>query len=330
MWTTLRTTIKAKHTYDKEAAAEVDAERQSLLHAGSKSLNRNNPFLEVVSFPRQLQDIMVAESKVNWTSIGVLCISWLVIAICSVLKGGEGGPGIVPCGTFWYWCLVLAPLPIVVGTVWHIGNVLSAQYELKLKYGFEFADGDLQWTKRNTRVYPLYCISAGFCAGALGIAAGTILGPVLLELGMLPLSGTVSSGFMVIFTASSTTFQFLVMGQLQIDYAVFFCSVGLVGGAIGNTIVTYFVKKYNKTWFVVAILSAVLAVSTVLMGYAGYERLQSSEAHGKSLGLRPLCPMVLHPNLGGSSKPVTNRQVQAVAQAAIKKSPLISPKVGAK
>mmetsp|Transcript_46200 Transcript_46200/g.110128 ORF Transcript_46200/g.110128 Transcript_46200/m.110128 type:complete len:313 (-) Transcript_46200:52-990(-) len=312
MWTTLRTTIKAKHTYDKEAAAEVDAERQSLLHAGSKSLNRNNPFLEVVSFPRQLQDIMVAESKVNWTSIGVLCISWLVIAICSVLKGGEGGPGIVPCGTFWYWCLVLAPLPIVVGTVWHIGNVLSAQYELKLKYGFEFADGDLQWTKRNTRVYPLYCISAGFCAGALGIAAGTILGPVLLELGMLPLSGTVSSGFMVIFTASSTTFQFLVMGQLQIDYAVFFCCVGLVGGAIGNTIVTYFVKKYNKTWFVVAILAAVLAASTVLMGYTGYQRLEASEAHGKSLGMRSLCPMV-----------------QAVAQAAIKTSPRIS-QVGAK
>ena len=31
---------------------------------------------------------------------------------------------------------------------------------------------------------------------------------------------------MVIFTASSTTFQFLVMGQLQIDYALFFCCIG--------------------------------------------------------------------------------------------------------
>jgi hypothetical protein len=30
---------------------------------------------------------------------------------------------------------------------------------------------------------------------------------------------------------------------------MFFCSVGLIGGAIGNTIVTYFVKKYNKTWY---------------------------------------------------------------------------------
>ena len=46
-------------------------------------------------------------------------------------------------------------------------------------------------------MYPLYCITAGFCAGALGIAAGTILGPILLELGMMPIVGVASSGFMV-------------------------------------------------------------------------------------------------------------------------------------
>jgi len=34
---------------------------------------------------------------------------------------------------------------------------------------------------------------AGFAAGALGIAAGTILGPILLEMGLGPLVGTASS-----------------------------------------------------------------------------------------------------------------------------------------
>ena len=68
------------------------------------------------------------------------------------------------------------------------------------------------------RIYLLYTITAGFAAGSLGIAAGTILGPILLEMGLVPIVGTSSSGFMVIFTASSTTFQFLVMGQLQVLY----------------------------------------------------------------------------------------------------------------
>ena len=171
---------------------------------------------------------------------------------------------------------------MVLGLVMYCGDILVRGYEDKLRLGYEFAEGDIHWTRKNASVYPLYCISAGFAAGALGIAAGTILGPILLELGMLPLVGTASSGFMVIFTASSTTFQFLIMGQLQvlkllspssslplpsssflvfllpppvcwsecwqIDYALFFCGIGLLGGAIGNTVVSFFVKKYKKTW----------------------------------------------------------------------------------
>ena len=40
------------------------------------------------------------------------------------------------------------------------------------------------------------------------------------------------------------------------DYAAFFCVIGVVGGGIGNTAVNSLVKRYKKTWFVVAILAA--------------------------------------------------------------------------
>jgi uncharacterized membrane protein YfcA len=101
-WTTWRTSIKAKQTYDKEEAAAENAERQSLLPAGSKSSEvRHSSFMAPASFPPELRDIMERESRVNWTSIGVLVSSWIVIAVFSILKGGEGGPGIVPCGTFY-------------------------------------------------------------------------------------------------------------------------------------------------------------------------------------------------------------------------------------
>lgn len=83
----------------------------------------------------------------------------------------------------------------------------------------------------------------------------------------------------------------------QIDYAAFFCCVGLIGGAIGNTGVNYFVKKYKKTWFVVAILTFVLFLSVFLMGYAGYVRWAVAEHHGKNMGLRSLCPSHLKPHI---------------------------------
>ncbi|EKX43372.1 hypothetical protein GUITHDRAFT_95350 [Guillardia theta CCMP2712] len=293
-YTTYRTSVKALETYNKEEKAVKEEETKHLL--GSKAGPEQHPsFMLDANIPEDLREIYEAESR-------VLTISWIIIAVCSILKGGEGGQGIVACGSLGYWLLVAAPLPMVLGLVMYCGDILVRGYEDKLRLGYEFAEGDIHWTRKNASVYPLYCISAGFAAGALGIAAGTILGPILLELGMLPLVGTASSGFMVIFTASSTTFQFLIMGQLQIDYALFFCGIGLLGGAIGNTVVSFFVKKYKKTWFVVAILSAVLAASTVLMGYAGFERAELSYDHGKNMGIRRLCPLVLKGKQQGQLK----------------------------
>lgn len=135
----------------------------------------------------------------------------------------------------------------------------------------------------------MYCFFAGFAAGALGIAAGTVLGPVLLELGMLPMVATASSGFMVLFTASSTTTQFLILGQLQVDYALFFAGIGLVGAGIGNTGVNYLVKKWRKTYFIIFMLAGIIGISVILMGITGAVTEISAWQHGKNIGFRPLC-----------------------------------------
>jgi len=305
-YTTYRTTMKAFETYEKEMKAEREEEEQQLLPDGDTKKKHISYTPELAPFG--LREIYEEESRVNWTSIAVLCIAWVIIAVFSILKGGEGGQGIAECGTPLYWALVAAPVPLVAILVWKMGNDLADRHEEKERLGFEFVEGDLMWTRRNVRIYPLYTITAGFAAGSLGIAAGTILGPILLEMGLVPIVGTSSSGFMVIFTASSTTFQFLVMGQLQVDYAAFFCVIGFIGGAIGNTGVGYFVKKYKKTWFVVALLSAVLALSTFLMGYAGYERAMVGLAHGKNQGIRPLCPVKI-------AKPLTAKAAGSPALA---------------
>ena len=56
----------------------------------------------------------------------------------------------------------------------------------------------------------------GVGAGALGIAAGTLLSPLLLSAGMNPLVTVASTGLMVMFTSSSTAVQYLILGRLQV------------------------------------------------------------------------------------------------------------------
>lgn len=56
----------------------------------------------------------------------------------------------------------------------------------------------------------------GVGAGALGIAAGTLLSPLLLSAGLNPLVTVASTGLMVMYTSSSTAAQYLILGRLQV------------------------------------------------------------------------------------------------------------------
>jgi|LauGreDrversion2_3_1035106.scaffolds.fasta_scaffold235246_1 hypothetical protein len=48
--------------------------------------------------------------------------------------------------------------------------------------------------------------------------------------------------------------------------------IGVISAVVGNTIINYAVRKYRKTWFVIAILAASILLSMVLLGYLGLFR----------------------------------------------------------
>ena len=87
---------------------EREEEEQRLLPAGNKDVKAKHPSYSPELAPPGLREIYEEEARVNWTSIGILCVSWVIIAFFSILKGGEGGSvSCFPCS-----CLsVLMPSP---------------------------------------------------------------------------------------------------------------------------------------------------------------------------------------------------------------------------
>ena len=78
--------------------------------------------------------------------------------------------------------------------------------------GYDFCPGDLQvedtshiWT------YMAWAFGAGLGSGLLGIGGGMILGPLLLQLGVLPQISAPITHFMVLFTSSATAIQFAIL-----------------------------------------------------------------------------------------------------------------------
>jgi hypothetical protein len=74
------------------------------------------------------------------------------------------------------------------------------------------------WSRENVVLYPLLCTAAGFGSGCFGIGGGTITGPLMLALDMHPQVVAATASFMILFTSSLTTTQFLIVGALNLEY----------------------------------------------------------------------------------------------------------------
>jgi uncharacterized membrane protein YfcA len=117
-------------------------------------------------------------------------------------------------------------------------------------------------------------------AGMLGIGGGLILGPLLLELGIDPLVSTATSNFMVLFTSSSTSIQFIIAGMMNFDYGLICTVCSTVGSFIGTLAIQRLVHKTGRTSYLIFVLSIVLAVSTIFI--PAHTIIEISRNHSKN------------------------------------------------
>ncbi|ETL26975.1 hypothetical protein L916_19424, partial [Phytophthora nicotianae] len=153
-----------------------------------------------------------------------LALSWLLILVQSILRGGHGAPSAIgiKCNSSIYWLLTLLPLAVPISVSLWMGYRLRLLNRIKVQGNYPFVEGDIHWIKRRVLMFPAVCTTAGVAAGLLGIGGGMVKGPIMLEAGVLPAVQTATASFMILFTASSTTLQFAINGQfpgeLQFDY----------------------------------------------------------------------------------------------------------------
>mmetsp|Transcript_27209 Transcript_27209/g.65647 ORF Transcript_27209/g.65647 Transcript_27209/m.65647 type:complete len:557 (-) Transcript_27209:539-2209(-) len=279
---------KALSLYREEVLADKEAgETEKLLSGGGhefKAKHYSHSFESDLTLTQEHRQILDQESRIDMRWVGVTICLWVVVFVFAFLK-----ETVTECGTANYFLVSFAPMPIILVSCWYLGNKLCERFERKSKVGYQFAEGDIMWTRANARFLPLVGLLVGVAAGALGIAAGTLLGPLLLELGVLPMVSVGTSGFMVLFTSSSTTMQYILLGVLKVDYAVALTIFSMVAAGIGNAVMYWMVKRYNKTWFVVGALAFLIGASTILLGISGIYRLWRSWEVGENMGLQPLC-----------------------------------------
>ena len=186
---------------------------------------------------------------------------------------------------------------MVVGSAFPLLLLMSAIAAVYLRYlhhkkeqcGYEFLEGDVKWTTKNVTLLPLIFFTAGIVAGLLGIGGGLVVGPLLLEMGVLPLVSTATSSFTVLFTGSSTAIQFLIMGTVSWDYFIWYFIAGILSGIGGQLIVAFLMKRFNRPSLIVFIIALFVGISAVLTGAMGIKTLVDGIINGAYFGFNSLC-----------------------------------------
>ena len=298
----------------KEAVRKHDVGGSALMALTSEDLKglgvpQLGPRLALLGRIAELDALQTAHSKIVdsernipfSTNLLVLFLSWLMLLVLSLLKGGGKSGGQSPvanwqgkeqeefCGSPTFWVLWWIGVPVLVVVTYLAGNYLLSKHKMKVRTHFAFHEGDIKWTELRVRIYPAVVIIAGVLAGLLGVGGAMVTGPLMLEMGMIPRVSTATSSFLIIFTTGVAAIAYVSLGQLRIDYAIWFALMGAVGAALGLNIIGMLLKKYNRQSLVIWSLTLVFVLAAIMSVVIFALVFTKDITEGNDMGMRSVC-----------------------------------------
>jgi len=148
-------------------------------------------------------------------------------------------------------------------------------------------EGVLTWTPTTMWVYPLFAVVAGFLGGFLGIGGGIIMGPLLLELGMIAEANQATTAMFVFLSSSLATVQFVVLGKTMPQFVLWFTTWVVLATFVGQTGIDYILRKYQRSSLIILSICGIIAGSLVMMSFIGVTEVYNDLQRGADMGLKP-------------------------------------------
>lgn len=185
----------------------------------------------------------------------------------TVLKGGGQMPSPlgVACGSPGFWLLYFSAVPWVFLFVIYFRRRLMAEYQQKVELGYTFGAGEVRWDSQNSLKFPFVCALAGLMAGLFGVGGGVVKGPLMLEMGVLPAVSSATAAAMILYTSAAASLSYAVFGMLDMTYGPCFFALGLVCTAVGQSVVSTWVKRNKRQSPIIFSIGAVLVLSSLLV-----------------------------------------------------------------
>jgi len=208
----------------------------------------------------------VAPAGVHF-KVGMLTMCFVGTCMLTLLKGGGDFPSPlgVSCGSTGFWALYFGQVPWVLAFAFYFRSLLVTEFGEKVRTGYTFIKGEVEWNSNNTIKYPIICSISGLLAGLFGVGGGIVKGPLMLEMGVVPSVASASAAAMILFTAAAASISFVVFGLLHTAYGAMFFCLGVTCTAVGQYTVGKWVKKYERQSPIVLSIGSVIVLSSLLI-----------------------------------------------------------------
>ncbi|KAL6853855.1 hypothetical protein ACP4OV_019884 [Aristida adscensionis] len=227
-----------------------------------------------------------------WNDMALLVMVWLCFFALHVFIGDKHGKGVIrikPCGVA-YWLITLFQFPAAVAFTWYIiyakrkKQAVGSQEHGKAN---QLVDSKMETLQSLT--FPLAAFVTGSLSGLFGIGGGLLLNPVLLQIGIPPQTAAATSSFMVLFCASMSMVQFILLGMEGIGEASVYAAICFVASVVGAVVVERAVRKSGRVSLIVFLVTAIMALSTVIVTCFGAQDVWMQYSSGAYMGFKMPC-----------------------------------------
>jgi uncharacterized membrane protein YfcA len=138
-------------------------------------------------------------------------------------------------------------------------------------------------------VFPVAALLTGVMSGLFGIGGGLLLNPVLLQIGVPPKTASSTTMFMVLFCASMSMVQFIILGVDGIVTALVYAITCFVASIVGLVVIQGTIRKSGRVSLIVFMVAAILALSVVVIACSGAVRVWVQYTSGQYMGFKMPC-----------------------------------------
>ncbi|KAK1429422.1 hypothetical protein QVD17_11631 [Tagetes erecta] len=264
--TSLRSFCKAIEMWKEETLMkkELERPREFVNSRGELLIDTYEPLI-----PKEEKTPMqIFLFNLRWKMLTALIVVWAAFLALQIIKNS-----LVVCSTS-YWAVTIIQFPVALSVFGYECVKLYKESKKRKNTGNpeSVCEAAIDWTAPHLMFCAFCGILGGTVGGLLGSGGGFILGPLLLEIGVMPQVASATATFVMMFSSSLSVVEFYLLQRFPIPHALYLMAVSVMAGFWGQFVIRRLVAFLQRASIIVFILSGVIFASALTMGVIGVDR----------------------------------------------------------